>query len=86
VRFHGSLQDTYPSLEGIDEMKVTEFNNNAEFVQIGDVTFAPKSGTNSSHGSVFEYFQNSALDATVLNFPVKAPRTFGTFGGSSGAR
>jgi hypothetical protein len=84
VRFNGSLQDTYPSLESIDEMKVTAFNNNAEFAQIGDVTFTTKSGTNKLHGSAFEYFQNSALDSTVLNFPVKAPRTFNTFGGSLG--
>jgi Carboxypeptidase regulatory-like domain len=84
VRFNGSLQDTYPSLESIDEMKVTAFNNNAEFAQIGDVTFVTKSGTNQWKGSAFEYFQNSALDATVLNFNVKAPRTFNTFGGSLG--
>ena len=84
IRYNGALQDTYPSMESIDEMKVTAFNNNAEFAQMGDVTFTTKSGTNTLHGSAFEYFQNSALDATVLNFPVKAPRTFNTFGGSLG--
>ncbi len=84
VRFNGSLQDAYPSMENIAEMKVTAFNNNAEFAQIGDVTFVTKSGTNQPHGSAFEYFQDSALDATVLNFSVKAPRTFNTFGGSLG--
>jgi hypothetical protein len=84
VRYNGALADTYPSLESIDEMKVTAFDNNAEFAQMGDVTFTTKSGTNQLHGSGFEYFQNSAMDATVLNFPVKAPRTFNTFGGSLG--
>ena len=84
VRFNGSLADTYPSLESIDEMKITAFDNNAEFAQIGDVTFVTKSGTNRWQGSAFEYFQNSALDASVLNFNVKAPRTFHTFGGSVG--
>jgi hypothetical protein len=84
IRYNGALQDTYPSLESIDEMKVTAFDNNAEFAQMGDVTFTTKSGTNQLHGSAFEYFQNSDLDATVLNFPVKAPRTFNTFGGSFG--
>jgi hypothetical protein len=84
VRFNGALQDAYPSMENIAEMKVTAFNNNAEFAQIGDVTFVTKSGTNQWHGSAFEYFQDSALDATVLNFNVKAPRTFNTFGGSLG--
>ncbi len=84
VRFNGSLQDAYPSLEGIDEMKVTAFNNNAEFAQIGDVTFVTKSGTNLLHGSLFEYFQNKDLDATILNFSTKAPKNFNTFGGSLG--
>jgi hypothetical protein len=84
VRMNGALQDAYPSLEGIAEMKVTAFNNNAEFAQIGDVTFVTKSGTNLLHGSGFEYFQDGGLDANVLNFGVKAPRTFNTFGGSLG--
>jgi hypothetical protein len=84
VRYNGALQDTYPSMESISEMKVTAFDNNAEFAQMGDVTFVTKSGTNKLQGSAFEYFQNSALDASVLNFNVKAPRTFNTFGGSLG--
>ena len=84
MRFNGALQDAYPSLEGIAEMKVTAFNNNAEFAQIGDVTFVTKSGTNQLHGSAFEYFQNKDLDATVLNFSTKAPKSFNTFGGSLG--
>jgi Carboxypeptidase regulatory-like domain len=84
VRFNGALQDAYPSLENIAEMKVTAFNNNAEFAQIGDVTFITKSGTNQLHGSAFEYYQGTGLDARVLNFTTKAPRTFNTFGGSLG--
>lgn len=74
----------YPSSEGIAELKVTSFNNNAEFSQVGDVTFTTKAGTNDVHGSVFEYLQNDALDAKVLNFNIKAPKRFNTFGGSLG--
>jgi hypothetical protein len=48
----------YPSPEGIAELKVTAFNNNAEFSQVGDVTFTSKGGTNNFHGSLFEYLQN----------------------------
>jgi hypothetical protein len=84
VRANGALKDAYPSLEGIQEMNVTAFNNNAEFAQIGDVTFTTKSGTNQFHGSAFEYFQNDALDSTIYNFTSKAPKTFNTFGGSLG--
>jgi hypothetical protein len=72
----------YPSSEGIAELKVTAFNNNAEFSQVGDVTFTTKGGTNTFHGSLFEYLQNDALDARVLNFAEKAPKHFNTFGGS----
>ena len=74
----------YPSSEGIAEMKVTAFNNNAEFSQVGDVTFTTKAGTNNYHGSLFEYLQNNALNATTYNFAEKAPEKFNTFGGSVG--
>jgi len=84
VRSNGALHDAYPSSEGISETKVTAFNNNAEFAQIGDVTFTTKSGTNQWHGSAFEYFQNAALDATIYDFTFKAPKNFNAFGGSLG--
>jgi hypothetical protein len=74
----------YPSSEGIAELKVAAFNNNAEFSQVGDVTFTTKGGTNAFHGSLFEYLQNDALDAHVYNFAAKAPKRFNTFGGSIG--
>jgi hypothetical protein len=74
----------YPSSEGIAELKVTAFNNNAEFSQVADVTFTTKAGTNAFHGSLFEYLQNDALNAKVYNFPEKAPERFNTFGGSIG--
>ena len=84
VRQNGALQDAYPSQEGISEVKVTSFNNSAEFSQVGDVTFITKSGTNQYHGSLFEYLQNDALDADPYGFNGKAPKHFNTFGGSLG--
>ncbi len=84
VRQNGALQDAYPSQEGISSVKVTAFNNSAEFSQVGDVTFITKSGTNRYHGSLFEYLQNDALDASPYNFTGKAPKRFNTFGGSIG--
>ncbi len=74
----------YPSSEGISELKVTAFNNSAEFSQVGDVTFTTKGGTNDLHGSLFEYLQNDALDAKILNFTTRAQKHFNTFGGSLG--
>jgi Carboxypeptidase regulatory-like domain len=84
VRQNGALQDAYPSQEGIAAVKVTAFNNSAEFSQVGDVTFTTKSGGNNFHGSLFEYFQNDALDADPYGFAGKAPKHFNTFGGSLG--
>jgi len=84
VLHNGSLQNAYPSSEGLAELKVTAANNNAEFSQVADVTFVTKSGTDLLHGSLFEYLQNDALDATILNFGTKAPKRFNTFGGSVG--
>src|ERR1700761_1692622 len=84
VRSNGALQDAYPSQEGIAALKVTAFNNSAEFSQVGDVTFVTKSGGNSFHGSLFEYLQNDALDASPYGFSGKAPKRFNTFGGSVG--
>jgi carboxypeptidase family protein len=84
VTTNGSLQNAYPSSEGIGELKVTAFDNSAEFAQVADVTFVTKSGTNDFHGSLFEYLQNDALDADILNFTTKAPKRFNTFGGSVG--
>jgi len=84
VTSNGSLQNAYPSSEGLAELKVTAFNNSAEFSQVADITFITKSGTNQFHGSLFEYLQNDVLDATILNFTSKAPKRFNTFGGSFG--
>ncbi|HTC90942.1 MAG TPA: carboxypeptidase regulatory-like domain-containing protein [Bryobacteraceae bacterium] len=84
VTANGSLQNAYPSSEGLAELKVTAFNNSAEFSQVADITFITKSGTNQYHGSLFEYLQNDVLDATILNFTSKAPKRFNTFGGSFG--
>jgi len=84
ITSNGSLQNAYPSAEGIGELQVTAFNNSAEFAQVADVTFVTKSGTNNFHGSLFDYLQNDALDADILNFSTKAPKRFNTFGGSVG--
>lgn len=83
--FHnGALKNAYPSMENIAEVKATDFNNSAEFAQVGDVTFTTKGGSNVFHGSLFEYLQNDALDADVYGFGTKAPKRYNDFGGSLG--
>jgi len=82
VRQNGALGNMNPSSELVSEFKVAQFNNNAEFSQLGDVTIATKSGGQNFHGSLFEYLQNSVLDATTLGFDSKPHKAFNTFGGS----
>ena len=84
IRQNGALANMNPSSEMISEFKVSQFNNSAEFAQLGDITVATKSGTERYHGSLFEYLQNSMLDATTFGFSSKPHKTFNTFGGSLG--
>jgi len=89
IRQNGALGNMNPSSELIGEFKVAEFNNNAEFAQVGDVTITTRNGTNQFHGSLFEYAQNSAFDAAVYGSElngaeVKPHKAFNTFGGSLG--
>jgi hypothetical protein len=84
IRQNGALANMNPSSEVISELKVAQFNNNAEFAQLGDITIATKSGGEHFHGSAFEYMQNSALDGTTFGFTSKPHKAFNTFGGSLG--
>ncbi len=81
VRYSGPLVEMFPSAEGISEMKVQGAGDTAEYGQAGDITTTSKAGTNTFHGTVFEYFQNAALDATaygqVVGKPAKSANTFG---------
>jgi len=54
-----------PTLESIGESKITSQNYDAEFGQAmaGVVSVQTKSGSNTVHGSGFEFFQNAALQA-----------------------
>ena len=84
IRQNGALANMNPSSELISEFRVSQFNNNAEFAQLGDITIATKSGTAQFHGSLFEYMQNSVFDATTYGFTSKPHKAFNTFGGSLG--
>ena len=54
-----------PSVEGIQEFRIQTNAYAAEFGRSGGglVTLVTKSGTNSIHGSAYEFFRNSKLDA-----------------------
>jgi len=84
VRSNGPLTDLFPVVDGIAEMKVQGVGNNAEFGQVGDITTTSRGGTNSYHGSLFEYMQNAALDAKSFGAATKPQKTVNDFGGSIG--
>jgi hypothetical protein len=84
VRNNGANSNMYPSSELLSEFRVSSVNNNAEFAEVGDVTVTTKSGSNEFHGSLFEYFQNAALDATTYGATEKQRKVWNTFGGSLG--
>ncbi len=70
-----------PNIEAIGETKITSQNYDAEFGQAiaGVVSVQTKSGTNSLHGSAFEYLQRDNFQArNPFTNPTKNPLT-GTY-------
>jgi hypothetical protein len=84
VRYNNAESRLLPSTEEISEVSVTSELGNAEIAQVGQMSFVGKGGTNSYHGSGFEYFQNDALDAIPLFVNSKAVKRANDFGGSFG--
>jgi hypothetical protein len=61
----GANQQNQPGMDSIQEWTVQTSNYSAEFGQAGSsvMNVTMKSGTNQYHGSLYEYFQNEALNA-----------------------
>jgi hypothetical protein len=78
------LNQAFPSLESIAEIKVQGVGNNAEFSAVGDVTTVSKSGTNVFHGDAFWYSQNRALDAIAFGQQTKPQLIGNDFGVTMG--
>ncbi len=67
-----SIQKTTPSQAAVREFQVINSTYSAEFGRAvgGIVNIVTKSGTNEFHGSVYEFFQNDALQArSILEIP-----------------
>jgi hypothetical protein len=76
-----------PSVDVIQEFKVQTSNYSAEFGRsgAGQINVVTKSGTNEFHGTVYEFFRNSAMDARSINSPSKLPNfNRHQFGGTTG--
>jgi hypothetical protein len=81
-RFNNGITQLLPSTEAISEISVTSELGNAEIGQVGQISFIGHGGTNVYHGSLFEYFQNDALDAVPLFATQKAQKRANDFGGT----
>jgi hypothetical protein len=77
---------TFSSIDDIEEFKVLTYNYSAQYGSRAGPTVLvnTKNGTNDFHGSLFEFFRNTALDAK--SFFAKSAEKFNLnqFGGSIG--
>lgn len=93
IRYGGPSRELFPSVESIEEFKVTTASSSAEFMQATDLTTTSRSGGNQLHGTAFWFNQNSALSATSRftprdagGNPVKPEIQANSFGVSGGGR
>jgi hypothetical protein len=66
-------RNLFPSVEGIEEIRVSSINNNAEFAMTGDITTITRPGTNSFRGTAFFNFNNESLNANPNYFSKNIP-------------
>ncbi len=59
----GAMQELFPSFNAIEEIKISETLNPAEYGGVADITTVSKSGTNEFHGGLFENVQNTDFNA-----------------------
>src|SRR5712691_4058689 len=76
----------FSSIDDIQEFKVLTYNYSAEYgTRAGPtVLVTTKSGSNAFHGSVFEFFRNTKLDARSFFAPTREQRNLNQFGGAVG--
>jgi len=79
-------ENIFPSIETIQEIKVSSINNGAEYAQVGDITTVTKGGTNQLHGTAFWNYNGNGLNANPNYFTRTLPaRTVANdYGGSAG--
>lgn len=75
-----------PSIDAIQEFKVLTYNYSAEYgTRAGPtVLVTTKSGSNQLHGSLFEFFRNTSLDASSYFAASKEKFNLNQFGGALG--
>jgi hypothetical protein len=84
VEYSGPINEMFPSFNSIEEIRVSESNNNAEFSGVADITTISKAGTNAYHGGVFENIENTAFNAGDPFTGETAKIVMNDFGGTVG--
>src|SRR5215469_10518555 len=83
-RFFDSVP-TLPSPDGLQEFTIQSSNYSAEYSGAGSlVQLSTRSGSNQIHGSAFEYFRNTVLDAKNYFQQTVPPFKLNQFGGTVG--
>jgi len=84
VEYSGPVNEMFPSFNSIEEIRVSESNNNAEFSGVADITTISKAGTNHFHGGLFENHENTFMNSNDA-FALSKPRIImNDFGGTLG--
>src|SRR5208337_5031729 len=76
----GGLAELFPSFNSIEEIKISETLNPAEFGGVADITTVSKSGTNSFHGGLYENVQNTDFNASDTFSHQATPVQMNNFG------
>ena len=84
VEYSGPINEMFPSFNSIEEIRVSESNNNAEFSGVADITTVSKAGTSKYHGGVFENLQNTAMNSGDPFQLTKTKIQMNDFGGTLG--
>jgi len=84
VEYSGPVNEMFPSFNSIEEIRVSESNNGAEFGGVADITTVSKAGTNRYHGGLFENHENTILNSNNI-FALSKPKiVMNDFGGTLG--
>ncbi|MGD0628416.1 MAG: TonB-dependent receptor, partial [Terracidiphilus sp.] len=84
VEYSGPVNEMFPSFNSIEEIRVSESNNGAEFGGVADITTVSKAGTNHFHGGLFENNENTIFNSNNT-FALSKPKIImNDFGGTLG--
>jgi len=84
VEYSGPINEMFPSFNSIEEIRVSESNNNAEFSGVADITTVSMSGKDTFHGGAFENHENTVFNAGDPFTGVTPKIIMNDFGGTFG--